>query len=86
MSYLLQTDYTQISSITSMRVMVSAALLYTFTVLPQTIRFTIYLSALPTSSKIESKYNECTTTAADWSFTASQVHSFPLSLAEHKLP
>jgi hypothetical protein len=32
MSYLLTTDATQISSISSMRVMVTAALLYTFTV------------------------------------------------------
>ncbi len=50
MSYLLTTDATQISSISSMRVMVTAALLYAFTVLPTTPRSTTSSLPLSTSS------------------------------------
>lgn len=73
MTYTLATDYTQISSITSTRVMVSAALLYTFTVHPPTLRFIISSSASLISSETKSKFTAYTTTDVGWSSTEWQV-------------
>lgn len=84
--YILQTDSTQISSITSMRVMVSAALLYTFTVPPNSHRSTTSSSPSRTYLVAKSRWNACTITAEDWSSTGWQVTPPSHSVTQYKLP
>lgn len=70
MSYLLTTDATQISSISSMRVMVTAALLYTFTVPLLLSRYTICSWPSSISSAARSKWSVSMITGVVWSCMA----------------
>lgn len=85
-SYTLTTDATQISNISSMRVMVSAALLYTFTVSLTLCRYIISLWPLSMYSKAKSKWNACMTMVEDLFSMELQVDSVVFSSAQYKLP
>ena len=81
--YILNTDYTEIESLTSMRVMVSSALLYTFTVSQQSPRSISCSLPSPTSSRTASRWKGCMITDGDLCCTVWLVSLDLKSFTEH---